>query len=122
MATSENIVCIGCPMGCAVTLNINDNLEVASITGHKCKDGVKYALEEYRNPVRVLTTTVLTERGHQPLLPVRTVLPIPKTKLADGARILAKVRVKPPLKIGDVVFSELLDSGVDVVATSTLQN
>jgi len=119
VSEEERIICIGCPMGCVVTLTIDDG-EVASITGHKCKEGEKYVLDEYKNPVRILTATVLTQSSSQRLLAVRTTAPIPKTKLAPGTMALAEVRAKPPIKIGDVITSNLLDTGVDVVATSDL--
>ena len=120
MAKEERIICIGCPMGCMVVLDIDDEEKVVGITDYKCKQGMKYALEEYKNPGRILTTTVLTETSYQPLLAVRTTMPILKTKLAEGMGALAKVRAKPPIKIGDVIVSNLLDTGVDVVATSGL--
>lgn len=118
--TEVNIICIGCPLGCAATLTIGGDGEVAAITGCKCKAGEKYVVEEYKNPVRVLTTTVVTQGSSQPLLPVRTVVPIPKAKLLLGMKVLAKTRVKPPVKMGDVVISNLLDTGVDVASTGDL--
>jgi CxxC motif-containing protein len=107
-------------MGCEVTLTIDDDGKVASIAGHKCKEGQKYVLDEYKNPVRTLTATVLTQSSSQSLLAVRTTAPIPKAKLVPGMIALAKVRTKPPIKIGDVITSNLLDTGIDVVATSDL--
>ena len=119
MTTEEKIICVGCPMGCLVTLTIS-NGEVVATDGNKCKQGAKYVLEEYRNPVRVLTTTLLTQGSSQPLLPVRTAKPIPKTKVMSGAVTLAKLRVKPPIKIGEVVIAKPAGIEVDVVATADL--
>jgi CxxC motif-containing protein len=120
VAKAEKIICVGCPMGCTITLTIDDRGRIVKVDGYKCKEGQKYAVEEYQNPVRVLTATVLTQSSSQPLLPVRTAKPIPKTKLAGGMHALAKVRVKPPVKMNDVVIPNLLDTGIDVVATSNL--
>lgn len=120
VAAEERIICIGCPMGCMATLTIDDKGQMVDIAGCKCKQGRKYVLEEYKSPVRVLTATVLTQGSAQPLLPVRTVTPIPKTKLAPGMMALAKATAKPPIKMGDVIISNLLGMGVDVVATSDL--
>lgn len=115
-----NIICIGCPMGCMAALTIDDEGQVTAITGCKCKPGHRYVIEEYKNPVRVLTATIAIKDSSRPLLPVRTAAPIPKTKLLPGMKVLAKAKVKPPIKIGDVVISNLLDTGIDVVATSDL--
>ena len=105
-----------------MTLTIDDSGEVTNIDGYKCKVGKRYAMEEYMNPVRILTATVLTQGSSQALLPVRTAAPIPKGKLVEGMHVLAKARVKPPVATGGVVISNLLDTGVDVVATSDLSS
>ncbi len=122
MAQEKTFICVGCPLGCKVTLTIDGKGAVVGFAGNKCKEGEKYVLEEYRNPVRTLTATVVTEGSSQPLLAVRTNRPIVKTKLAEGMAILAKVRAKPPLKVGDVVVPNLLDTGVDIVASSNLSS
>jgi CxxC motif-containing protein len=120
VSREEKIRCIGCPLGCLVTLTVDDKGEVVGIAGYQCKDGQKYVLDEYRNPMRVLTATVLTQGSSRPLLAVRTTRPILKTRLAEGMTVLAKARAKPPIKIGDVVIPNLLGTGADVVATTDL--
>lgn len=119
MTIEEKIICVGCPMGCLVTLTI-DNEEVAAITGNRCKQGERYVIEEYRNPVRTLTATLLTRGSSRPLLPVRTAVPVPKTKMLSMAKALANIRVKPPIKTGEVVVAGESGIGVDVVATTDL--
>ena len=103
-----------------MTLAVGDKEEVTEVTGNACKEGKKYAIEEYKNPVRVLTATVLTQNSSQPLLSVRTDKGIPKTRLTGGMCVLAKVRAKPTLKAGDILVANLLDTGSNVVATSDL--
>ncbi len=116
----DKLICIGCPLGCEATLTLNDQGEVTKITGCKCKQGQQYVLEEHRNPVRVLTATLLTQSSSQPLLPVRTNRPILKTKLKEAARFLAQVRTRPPIRAGQVILPNLLDTGADLVATADL--
>jgi CxxC motif-containing protein len=119
VAGQEKIICVGCPMGCLVTLSI-ENQEVTAIEGNKCRQGEKYVLEEYRNPVRTLTTTLLTVDSSQPLLPVRTSRPIPKAKMMSAAAALAEVRVKPPIRMGETVINLPDETGVYLVATADL--
>jgi len=119
VAGKENIICVGCPLGCLVTLTI-DNGEVTAIKGSKCKQGKMYVIDEYRNPVRVLTTTLLTRRSSQPLLPVRTAVPISKNKILSGATALAEVTIEPPVRIGDIVVKKSAGIGADIVATADL--
>jgi CxxC motif-containing protein len=116
----EKIICIGCPLGCRTTLRINEQQEVVKVTGYKCKEGRQYVLEEYRNPVRILTTTILAEQSSRPLLPVRTNRPILKSKLKEATLALARVKAKPPVRVGQVILPNLLNSGADVVATDDL--
>lgn len=114
------IICVGCPLGCRATLKASEDGEVLEVEGCGCKEGRRYVVEEFHNPVRVLTATVLTEGSRVPLLPVRTSSPVPKEKLKEAMRVLAKVRAKPPLKAGEVVLEDLLGTGVDLVATRDL--
>ncbi len=120
MAKEVNVTCVGCPLACTVKLSIDENDEVIEVAGNRCKQGKEYAIEEYKNPVRVLTATVLTEGSEQPLLPVRTDTPIPKARLQEGMSQLAGVKVKPPVKSHDVIISNFLDTGANIVATTDL--
>ena len=120
MARKEHVICVGCPLGCEVILAVDDKVEVTEVSGNACKEGKKYAIEEYKNPVRVLTATVLTQNSSQPLLSVRTDKAILKTRLTEGMCVLAKVRAKPTLKTGDILIANLLGTSSNVVATSDL--
>lgn len=116
-----DIICTNCPMGCSVILTIDKKKdEVINIMGNKCKQGEKFALDEFRNPVRVLTATVLTNSNKHPLLSVRTKKPIPKDKMREFMHSLAKIRVKSPVKIGQVIRPNIMNMGVDLIATSEL--
>jgi CxxC motif-containing protein len=53
-------------------------------------------------------------------LPVRTREAIPKKKLFMAMNQLSKIRVKPPVKIGDVIISNLLNTGIDIIASDDL--
>jgi CxxC motif-containing protein len=119
VAVQERIICVGCPMGCSVILTIENN-EVVSIEGNGCKQGEKYVLEEYRNPVRTFTTTLLTSGSSQPLLPVRTDKPIPRTEMLSASLALVGVRVKPPVRMGEVVVSRPGGIEADVIASGDL--
>jgi len=116
----ENIICIGCPLSCRATLRIDDRGEVFEIKGYKCKEGRQYVLEEYRNPVRIFTSTILTENSNQPLLPVRTDRPILKSKLIEAVFALFRLKAKAPVRVGQVILPNLLNTGADVIATNDL--
>ena len=59
--------------------------------------------------------------GALPLLPVRTTEAVPKELLADAMRILAKVEVTAPVRTGDVILPNILDTGIDVTASRDMK-
>ena len=48
METRE-LTCIGCPLGCALTVTMNGK-EVVEVKGNTCKKGDIYARKEVTNP------------------------------------------------------------------------
>jgi CxxC motif-containing protein len=122
VATKKTFICVGCPLGCEVTLTLDAKGKVIGFEGNRCKEGEKYVMEEYKNPVRTLTATVLTRGSSQPLLAVRTARPIGKTLLKKGMGVIARTTAEPPVKAGDVIVPNLLGSGVDLVASSDLSS
>ncbi|HHU75277.1 MAG TPA: DUF1667 domain-containing protein [Firmicutes bacterium] len=120
MQENIKIICIGCPLGCEITLTIGQKGKVEDMWGNSCKEGKAYALEEYQNPARILTSTVRTKNCSRPLLPVKTTKPVLKTELMQCISALARIRVSPPIKIGEVVLDNFLETGVDVIATDNL--
>jgi CxxC motif-containing protein len=116
----HEIICIGCPMGCRVTLTVSDQGEVVGFDGNKCKEGERYATDEFRSPVRVFTTTVLTEGSVRPLLPARTNKPITKGILRECMSPVSGIKVKPPVRRGDVIIPDIMGTGVDLISTEEL--
>jgi len=116
----QEIICIGCPLGCRVALRVSEGGEVRKVSGNKCKEGREYVIEEYRSPVRVLTATVLTEGSVRALLPVRTSQPIRKDILAKCMDALCGIKVRPPVKMGEAIVHNILSTGVDLISTDNL--
>ena len=118
MSNLQELICITCPKGCVTTV-WKENGEI-KIEGKICKKGKEYIKQEYIEPKRVLTSTVVVERSPIKRLPVRTREAIPKKKLFAAMNELSKIRIKPPLKMGEVIISNLLSTGVDVIACDDL--
>lgn len=117
MKTKE-LICVSCPIGCAVTVTLDDNNEVVSVTGNTCKRGDSYARQECTHPERMLTSTVKVTGGRLPVVPVKSARPVPKELLLDCMKEINQVTVEAPVRIGDVVLSNILNTGVDIVATN----
>jgi len=120
MSSVHEIICIECPLACRVKLTLDDVGKISEFADYQCKIGKKYAEQEYKSPQRVLTGTVRTEGSIRPLLPVRSNKPIPKDILTDCMSVLADVRVRPVLNIGDIVIRNILGTGANLIATDDL--
>lgn len=110
MAT--DLICIMCPNGCH--LHVDDDLNV---TGNKCLRGVTYGKAEVTHPVRVVTSTAKIASKQMRVCPVKTKDPIAKEKIFDVMEEVNKIRILPPVHIGDVVKSNIANTGVDLVST-----
>ena len=109
-------ICIGCPMGCALTVELEGN-EVISVIGNTCKRGDDYARKEVTNPTRIVTSTVKVANGVLAAVSVKTEKDIPKGRIFDCVRALKDVTVTAPVHIGDVIMKDVAGTGVNVIAT-----
>lgn len=118
MKEVKNLICITCPKGCEAAV-WNEEGEI-KLKGKICKKGKSYLEQEFREPRRTLTTTVVTRDSRLKRFPVRTSGPIPKNDLFRAMGFLASVEVRPPVKTSDVIVRDLLRTGVDVIACDDL--
>ncbi len=117
MSETKNLICIGCPMGCPMTVTV-ENGQVTAVSGNTCKRGSDYARREVTAPARVLTTTVRVDHGAAPVVPVRTRGEVPKAQLMDCVRALRDLRLEAPIAAGQVLCSDLCGTGVPLIATA----
>ena len=113
----KELICIVCPRGCHLTIDENLN-----VSGNFCKRGEIYARNEIKNPTRIITTTVAVTNGIYPRLSVKTNVPIPKNKIFDVMSELRKVKVIAPIKLGDIIVKNILNTGSDIVATESIDS
>lgn len=114
--------CTTCPSECLLTVEVerdaNDALvEVHSVTGNSCPRGEKFAHQELTCPMRVLTTTVAVSGGDEALLPVRTAEAIPLALHAQAMDLIRGLVVDAPIRMGDVVLEDLLDTSINLIAS-----
>lgn len=114
----KQLVCVGCPMGCRLTVEIEDG-EATSVAGHGCKRGAEYARQEAVMPLRVLTGNMKAQGCARPFS-VRTDRPVPKELLLACAQELKRHRPALPIAMGDIVIENLLGTGSRVIATQDL--
>ena len=85
MAKAKQYTCIGCPIGCPLQLQHNGD-EIKEISGHECDRGAKYARQEFTDPRRELSTTVVISDARWQRLPVKVTGAIGKDRVLEAAR------------------------------------
>ena len=110
------LICIVCPKGCH--LQVDDNLNV---TGNSCKRGEEYGRNEVTNPTRTITSTVVLLNASETRLPVKTSIPVPKSKMFQVLREIDKIKVTAPVNCGDVLLKNVLGTGSDIVACKSIK-
>lgn len=116
----KTVTCIGCPMGCPVTVSFDEAGNIAKVSGNTCKRGDDYARKEVANPMRIVTSIVKVENGDTAMLSVKTNADIPKNMIFDCMKEINKVTVHAPVMIGDIIIKDVHGTGVDVVATKNI--
>lgn len=118
---TTSYLCIGCPLGCRLEVDEDPNTHaVVEVRGFSCRIGKDYAIQEHTSPQRTVTTTVAIDQALWARLPVRTNKAAPKDKVTAICRALRTVRVVAPVSIGDVIVANILNCGVDIIATSDM--
>ena len=117
--TTRELTCIGCPMGCPLTVVMNGE-EVVSVTGNTCKRGGIYARKEVTDPTRIVTTTVKVTGGTEAMVSVKTKTDIPKGKIVECVRALKDICVEAPVHIGDIILKNVAGTGVEIIATKNI--
>ena len=114
--------CTTCPSECFLTVEVERDadgavVEVRSVTGNSCPRGDTLAHQELTCPMRVLTTTVAVSGGDEALLPVRTAEAIPLALHAQAMDLIRGLVVEAPIRMGDTVLKDLLNTGIDLIAS-----
>ncbi|MGM0367929.1 MAG: DUF1667 domain-containing protein [Actinomycetota bacterium] len=94
---------------------------IETIEGNQCKKGKDFAEKEIINPTRILTTTISIDSRKFKRLPVRSRAPAPKGIIKELINKVKKEKAKAPVKAGEVIAENLLDSGVDIIASMSIE-
>ena len=112
----KELICINCPLGCHLSVDDKDVANI-KVTGNTCPRGVTYAVSEVTEPKRMVTSSVPVTGSNVKRVSVKTSAPIPKNKIFDCLKEIKNIRATAPVAIGDVLLSNVCDSGADIVAT-----
>jgi CxxC motif-containing protein len=115
----SHYLCIGCPLGCRLEVEDHGNGSV-EVRGQSCKKGEVFGKQEHLDPRRTVTTTVAIRGSFYPRLPVKTKGDVPKSLVTEVCLLLHTLTVEAPVTMGQTIASDVLGTGIDVVASRDL--
>ena len=115
----KELICIGCPMGCSITVTMEKE-NFVDIQGYTCLRGKVYAEKEVTNPTRIVTSTVKVSGGEREFTSVKTKEDIPKDQIFNVMREINQIQALAPIAIGDILLRDVAGTGVDIVATKAV--
>ncbi len=114
----NEFTCIVCPMSCVLTVE-EQNGEI-TVLGNGCKRGKEFGKNEFINPKRMVTTTVKVTGSHLNRLPVISTEELPLDHLFAYMHELYQVVLEAPVEKGQIIIENIGGSGVDIVASRSL--
>lgn len=112
----RKLICIMCPIGCNLEVEQTTQGGELKVTGNTCKRGEVYARMEIINPQRVVTS--LFPVKDDGVVSCKTSDTIDKNKIFNVLDAIKSSSATKPIKIGDILIKNVLNTGVDIVATS----
>ena len=119
MVEKRKLICISCPVGCELEVTLDEG-EILEVEDNACKLGIDYAKQELFDPRRMVASTVKVKNGFHPLVPVYTEHPIPKPMIKDILAEIRKVEIEAPVELNQVVIQNVLDTGVNIIASRNM--
>jgi CxxC motif-containing protein len=115
MVATKEIICITCPKGCTLTVDYEGQTVIKIQPG--CKRGHEYAEREFKDPRRMVASTVQITGSLHSLLPVYTAAPFPKPRIPELMAELRKLKLEAPIQMTQVVLANALGTGIDIIAS-----
>ena len=110
----KKIVCVQCPRSCLLSVDVFKGI----VEGNSCRRGKECAINEIVAPKRGVTTTVRVFLNEDyVMVPVKTNKKINKDLVFECIKTIKKYKVRAPIKFGDVLIHNILNTGADVIST-----
>ena len=115
----DRLTCVLCPVGCELEVRMDEAGEL-DLQGNQCDKGVPFAVEEILHPKRNLATSVPVRGTEAKMVSVRLSDRVPREMIFPVLAEIAKLRPEVPVRRGQVLITDVLGTGVDVIATRTV--
>ena len=103
-----------------MSVTLNESGEFLSVSGNTCPRGAVYARQECTLPERMITAVIPVQGSVIPLS-VKTSRPVPKSLIEKIMTELGKVCISRPVNAGQIIVSNVLNTGSDIVATRSVE-
>lgn len=117
----RNMICIMCPASCHLEVAEGESVGEYTVCGNHCKGGVNYALNEMRDPKRIVTAVVRSDSRKIVCIPVKTSAPLKMGLIDELLQELFSMKISVPVKCGDVLIKDYKNTGVDITVTRTVE-
>jgi CxxC motif-containing protein len=122
--TRKELICIVCPNGCQLKVDIEGEgkeRRVTEVTGQLCDKGPPWAEQEVINPTRTISSSMLVENGNFALVSVKTDVSIPRDRIMDVMKAIKETRVRAPVNIGDRIIEGPAGTDCNIIATRNVK-
>lgn len=114
----KQTICRKCAQNCV--LDINEDENVLEVKGNECSEGIEYAQFEMKNRRGIFTTLVRIKGAHCNVAPVKSTSSLEKDLWIECSKALSRIYIGAPVKIGDIICKNILNTGVDIVCTKNI--
>lgn len=112
-------ICRMCNENCKLSImNIDGKYEVK---GQKCEEGLQFIKKIIELDEDILTTLVRIKGSSETIVvPVKSSGPIKKNLHVECSKALSRLYIGPPVKIGDIICKNILNTGMDIICTKNI--
>ena len=110
----EKITCAVCPMACVIDVSLKDGDLL--VEGNRCGRGYQFVKKHFEQEHRIVAGKCLLSGGQMSRLPVSTNMKIPAHHVEKALEIIQNTRIQAPVKRGQVIIENILETGADVIS------
>lgn len=114
----KQVICDRCERKCILYIEEDDNS--FRILGNQCEEGIIRGQEEMNSSKGILTTLVRIKGAKKNVVSVKSSSPIDKKLWVECSKALSRIYVGAPVRIGDLICKNILNTGVDIVCTKNV--
>lgn len=115
----KEVICDRCNKMCVLSIDkYEDTIEVS---GNQCDEGINCAKVEINNNKSLFTTLVRIKGAKYNVVSVKSSKPLDKKIWIECSKALGRLYVGAPIKIGDIICKNILNTGADIVCTKNVE-